>query len=185
MEPINDAVTHNIRQLREQRKMSLDALAEATGVSKSMLAQIERGIANPTISTVWKIANGLKIPFTQLVTKNQPDAETISIETIPVLLEDGGRYRNRPLFPYDASRRFEIYDIELDPGTVLEAAAHPKDTQEYLVVSQGEVTVTTGGQTLVANGNQAVRFKADSTHIYQNQTDLPCKLTMIISYGDS
>ena len=61
MEDINAVLAENLRRMRENRRLSLDAVARLTGVSKSMLGQIERGEVNPTVSTMWKIAGGLKV----------------------------------------------------------------------------------------------------------------------------
>ena len=58
MENFNIVFAKNLKRIREDRKLSLDKVADLTGVSKSMLGQIERGDSNPTITTVWKIANG-------------------------------------------------------------------------------------------------------------------------------
>ena len=60
LENIGHIVAENLKRLREERKLSLDAVAKCSGVSKSMLGQIERGVTNPTISTLWKLATGLK-----------------------------------------------------------------------------------------------------------------------------
>ena len=185
MHEINKAVAQNIRRLREQRKLSLDNLSVLTGVSKSMLAQIERGNTNPTISTVWKIADGLKIPFTQLVTDPKQDTETVALNDVAALAEDAGRYRNYPLFPFEASRQFEIYYIELDPGAMLQAAAHPEGTQEFLLVSTGTVEVEVDGQTLAADTDHAVRFRADMPHAYRNPGGAVCRLHMVIAYAQS
>ncbi len=59
-----EAISNNLRTIRESRNFSLDQLSELTGVSKSMLRQIETGKSSPTISTIWKIANGLRVSFT-------------------------------------------------------------------------------------------------------------------------
>ena len=53
MEDINAVLAENLRRMRENRRLSLDAVARLTGVSKSMLGQIERGEVNPTVSTMW------------------------------------------------------------------------------------------------------------------------------------
>ena len=63
MESMNKIVARNVKTLREKSNLSMDQLVRLSGVSKSMLAQIEKGEANPTISTLWKISNGLKVPF--------------------------------------------------------------------------------------------------------------------------
>lgn len=61
LKPIHLILANNLKLLREQRKLSLDKVAEMTGISKTMLGQIERGESSPSITTVWKIANGLKL----------------------------------------------------------------------------------------------------------------------------
>lgn len=67
MEEINLILAKNLKAFRESKKLSLERVAELTGVSKTMIGQIERGGSSPTITTIWKIANGLKISFTSLI----------------------------------------------------------------------------------------------------------------------
>ena len=89
---VNDVIAQNVRAARERKKLTLDGAAELTGVSRSMLAQIEKGEVNPTISVVWKIANGFKVSFTSLV---EPQSEGVSVLRCGAPLEeDGGRYHH-------------------------------------------------------------------------------------------
>ncbi len=104
MENLNIILATNLKQIREDRKLSLDNLAQITGVSKSMLGQIERGESNPTITTAWKIANGLKISFTELIKSTQENAVVIQKESIKPLVEDSGKYKGYPFFPYESER---------------------------------------------------------------------------------
>lgn len=182
MDNINEAVAINLKMIRDQKKLSLDALAKITGVSKSMLAQIERGHANPSISTVWRIANGLKLPFTELLARQEKDFEIIRKNEVPFLSEDDGRYRNYPMFPFDSVRRFEMYYIELDPGAFLEAEAHQENTHEFITVFTGRLEIGANNERLVVEKECAARFKADSPHSYKNIGDSICKLSMVISY---
>ena len=101
--------------------MSLDEVSRLSGVSKSMLGQIERGEVNPTISTVWKIACGLNVPYSELLSRPQVEREALNIADIRPVLEDEGRYRNYLLFPQEVGRRFEVLYIEIDAGGALEA----------------------------------------------------------------
>ena len=71
---INAVVSENARRLREEKRLTLDEAARLTGVSRSMLAQIEKGDVNPTISMVWKIDNGYKVSFTSLVLRPESGA---------------------------------------------------------------------------------------------------------------
>lgn len=91
-------------RIREQKKLTLDAAADATGVSRSMLAQIEKGDVNPTISVLWKIANGYKISFTSLVERKNDSVSVIRQSDFAPQKEDGGRYWNYPIFPFDERR---------------------------------------------------------------------------------
>ena len=63
MEKINEIVANNIAILRKKNRLSLEELGKLSGVSKSMLALIEKGDGNPTLGILWKIANGLGVPF--------------------------------------------------------------------------------------------------------------------------
>ena len=67
-------VAKNIRRLREESKLSMDELSKLSGVSKSMLAQIERGEGNPTISTLWKLS---KVPFDALTVRPKSPYERL------------------------------------------------------------------------------------------------------------
>lgn len=172
----------NLRRLREEKKLSLDRLAEMTGVSKSMLGQIERGESSPTVATVWKIAVGLKVSFTALINSPQPDTRVIQRNGIEPFVEDAGRYRLYPYFPYEEGRPFEIYTVELETGSHFSADAHAAGTQEFLTVFQGELTVMVGGEEFTVGAGNSIRFKADRPHAYRNTGDSLTKLSMVIHY---
>ena len=99
MEEINLIIAKNLKAFRESKKLSLEKVAEITGVSKTMIGQIERGESSPTITTIWKIANGLKISFTSLINNPQPDTKVILKSDVQTLFEDNGKYRLYPYFP--------------------------------------------------------------------------------------
>ena len=56
-----------LKESRKARNLSLDALAELSGVSRSMVSQIERGESSPTVSTLWNLTQALKLGFLMLV----------------------------------------------------------------------------------------------------------------------
>jgi transcriptional regulator with XRE-family HTH domain len=182
LENLNDIVAKNLRNIREEKKLSLDKVAELTGVSKSMLGQIERGESNPTITTVWKIANGLKISFTTLINTPQPDTVIIDRGDIEPLVEDNGRYRLYPHFPYEDGRRFEIYTVEIEKGGYLSADAHAEGTQEFITVFDGELTIRVDGQESAVKAGDSIRFKADKAHSYHNSGNMLVRLCLVISY---
>ncbi len=72
MENLARFLSTTLKQLRQQRGWSLSRLAEATGVSKAMLGQIERNESSPTVATLWKIATGLNVPFSTFILRRSP-----------------------------------------------------------------------------------------------------------------
>lgn len=182
MEDLTLRVAESLKRIREEKKLSLEKLSELTGVSKSMLGQIERGSSSPTIATVWKIANGLKVSFTSLLETPQADSLVIRRSDIQPLVQPGGKYRLYPLFPIEEGRRFEIYAIEIDPGGSLSAEPHPAGTQEFLTVFQGELLVRAGGQEYHAASGDAIRFRADRPHSYHNPSPETARISLAIHY---
>lgn len=182
MKNINYIISENLKRIREEKKLSLDALARLSGVSKSMLGQIERGDVNPTVSTVWKIANGVKVPFTELMTRPETEFEVVRKADIQVIEEDEGRYRNFAVFPFDPNRRFETYYIEMDPGSFLEAQPHMTGAEEFITVFSGVLTVCTAEEKSALAKGDSIRFKADRPHTYQNSENEICCFSILIFY---
>ena len=179
---VNNIIALNAKALREQRRLTLDAAAEATGVSRSMLAQIEKGDVNPTISVLWKIANGYKVSFTALMEQPQ-EASVAVLHSGEPLAEDGGRYLNYPAFAFDEAKGFETYRIVIKEGGSLQAQAHLKGAEEYITVFSGSVKITVGSEAYSLNAGDSIRFKADVPHAYANTSVGEAQLAMLIYYN--
>ncbi|MCJ7985524.1 helix-turn-helix domain-containing protein [Priestia sp. OVL9] len=76
MDAIQDIIAKNLVKLRKNRNLTLDQVSELTGVSKAMLAQIEKGKSSPTVTTLWKIANGLQVSFSVFMKEDTGCAES-------------------------------------------------------------------------------------------------------------
>ena len=155
MDPVNFAVAQNIKRLREKQKLSMDELSRLSGVSKSMLAQIERGDGNPTLSSLWKIANGMRVPFDALTARPKPDYQIICLPDIQPILEDEGR-------------RFSVYYMELDPGSFWRSDPHIVGTIEFITLIRGTLEIVAGEQTFTIRPGESIRFPGDTVHSYRN-----------------
>lgn len=184
MDDIHLVLAKNLKSLRDRKRMSLDKVAELTGVSKTMLGQIERGESNPTINTVWKIANGLKASFTSLINEPVPDAAVIPAEQVQVLHEDKGRFRIYTFFSFDEKRRFEMYNIELDKGGYLSSEPHREGTEESITLFEGELTIRVNQEEYTIKKGDAIRFMADRSHSYHNSGNDMVRLCMVIYYPE-
>ena len=110
------AIGEKLKEIRRRKKLSLDEVSHLTEVSKPMLGQIERGQSVPTITTLWKIATGLKTPLSSFLEERQADYTVISIDKSKVISENDGKMRAYPLFTYDPVRSVEIFFIVFDSG---------------------------------------------------------------------
>ena len=176
---INHIIATNLKLQREKNGLSLDKLAALTGVSKSMLGQIERGVSSPSISVLWKIANGLKISFTSLTKPSQKEIK-IYTKNEPIIADDG-RYILHSVIPFDEDAKFETYFVEMKKDAYLKAEAHFTGTKEYVHVQEGRLEMIVDGKSNIVEANQAITYHADVIHEYRNLAD-STKFSLIIKY---
>lgn len=176
----------NLRRLRSRRNLSLEKLAQLSGVSRAMLGQIELGQSAPTVNVLWKIGTALEVPFSALIT-SRPTASVhvMRADQAKHLASSDGSFVSRALFPFDEPRRVEFYELRLAPGGVERADPHPPGTVENLVVSRGSVEIETGGTVHALGPGDAVVFEADTPHAYRNPGDAEAQLYLVMTYADT
>ena len=179
---VTNIVASNVKSIREQKKLTLDAAAELTGVSRSMLAHIEKGDVNPTISVLWKIANGYKVSFTSLVERRDGGVCVVRQTDIEPLKEDDGKYLNYPVFAFDEKTLFETYRIIIEPSGKLCAQPHLSGSEEYITVFAGEVEIALAGERFRLAKGDSIHFLADVPHTYHNPGSGRAELSMLIYY---
>lgn len=184
MEDIFLIVAQNLKQIRNERNLSINELAEMCGLSKSMLSQIERGGGNPTLGTLWKIANALSLPFDALVKRKNADCELINLFNISPILEDEGKTKNYSVFPDDGTRNFAVYFLVLEPKSAWSSEPHVRGTTEFITVVEGLLELTIGTAKMVIKKEESIRFSADVPHAYKNIAEGVTKLHMILSRQD-
>ncbi len=183
MDRLQQALATNLKELREQRGLSLDKLASMTKVSKSMLGQIERGESNPTLGTVWKIANGLHIGLTELIKEKQSEYVIIRKKDVPCFEEDLGKCQVFPYFTYEDGRPYEVYLVNVAPQGYIHAEPHPKGSIENVTVQEGCVSIRVEEDEFLLEAGDAARFLGDVEHVYHNTGEEMVRLCVVIYYG--
>ncbi len=176
------SIGEKLKKIRTSQNLTLDDVAKITTVSKPMLGQIERGQSSPTINTLWKIATGLKVPLSSLLQDQQVEYTVATMQTENVVIEDNGRMRAYPLFAYDPVRNAETFYIEFDPGCNHHSEKHQDGVEEYIFVLQGKLKICLNGKTVTVEEKQALRFKADTSHVYSNPFEEICMVNNMIFY---
>ena len=168
MKNLNLIIGNKLKDIRNKRNLSLDEVAKLTGVSKAMLGQIERGQSNPTVSTLWKIATGLKVSFSLFIDENQDDLKVIDQKDITPIIEDNNRMRLYTIFPFDANKGFEIFTIELEPGCNHISTPHNDEVEEYIIVTEGQIEIDINDKKFVLQKGNSIKFMANKPHTYKN-----------------
>ena len=158
MDYLTENVAVNLKRIRQSKGMSLDQASEQTGVSKSMLSQIENDQASPSVGTL-----------EELIATPLVDSYLVTPEDLVPTKEMEGQYTVWTCFPYEDTRLVEIYRIDIEPGGTYVSGGHGEKTREYLVVTDGVMTVECNGKEHEIHLKQAFRFETDQTHIYRNR----------------
>jgi XRE family transcriptional regulator, regulator of sulfur utilization len=178
-------VGETIQRLRNERKLTLDDLSRAAGVSKSMLSEIERDKANPTIAVAWRLTNALGISLDQLFAQQRP-AEAIRVagpHDIPTLSGDNGGYQLRVWGPIELAGKFEWYELTLQSGAALTSSAHEPGTREHLTVLNGSIEVDASGATRRLKAGDTARYAADESHAIRNVGRAEARALLIVIHG--
>ena len=182
MEAIHLKIGEKLKTLRTAHALTLDDVSSLTGVSKPMLGQIERGQSVPTVTTLWKIATGLKAPLSYFLEMPQAEYRIVAPEPSTVVQGDGGKMRAYPLFTYDPVRSVETFYIVFAPGCRHFSDKHSDGVEEHIFVLQGALRLVLGDKTVDVSEKQAVRFRADISHAYQNLSQRECAVYNTIFY---
>jgi len=167
LDRLNILVSENIKRIRQEKNLSLGDLAKLSDVSKSMLAQIERGEGNPTLSTLWKIANGMQVSFNTLIAQPKLPYKVTKLAEIEPILDMNGGLKNYSLFS-DIENNFSVYQIEVGKEISWISEAHLRGTAEFVIVIQGTLEIKLEEKTFILKKGENLWFKADVPHSYCN-----------------
>jgi len=166
-----------VKILRKKQRKSLQALGDEIGVSRSLLSQIERGEANPSINTLWNLADALGIHVGELF--RSKDEEGLIVESAEIRdVSEGVRCY---LLSSRVLGSVEIAYLEYSPGgsSGKQPAHHPG--MEYLLVLDGKVEVTVGDRTFPLKQNNGIRYSARVPHSTTNAGRARARVLVIMT----
>jgi transcriptional regulator with XRE-family HTH domain len=179
---ISQILGQNLHRLRTERQLSLGQLAEKSGLSKVMLSQIEKGTSNPTVNTLWKIANGLGVSYSALMESHTQEIEVVRHDEVPVQADEDGAYRLGCYFGSTQERGFDIYEDELDCGAKHRTEGYGPRTEEFLIVQTGTLAMEVAGTEHVLSPGDAIHFDASLPHAYRNTGSETVRMTIVNTY---
>ena len=160
-------VPARLKTARKDKGRSLEAVAKLSGVSKSMLSQIERGESSPTIATLWNLTRALQVDFAGLLDDETADnaiKNVMRANRTPTIDSQGEGCRIRILSPPDQAGELEVYEIQFTANGALISEPHQIGCHEHLTVLEGALKVTAGKEIVDLNKGDTVRYAADCNH---------------------
>jgi transcriptional regulator with XRE-family HTH domain len=172
-----------LQRLRLARGLTLEDLSRIAGVSKSMLSQIEREKANPTIAITWRLANALGVAIGELLADVEKDIETIRIidaHETPTLPGAHAGYILRILGPMELAGKYEWYELTLAPGGELVSQPHDPGTTEHLTLLHGSMELEVGNSKKKVKLGATARYPADQHHAIRNPGKTEAKGLLVV-----
>lgn len=168
-----------LKKYRKEKNMSLDDLAELTGVSKLTLGNIERGETNPTLGMIWKISKGISLPLLALFKSEDP----VSLYRAGEGLRFSNAQKNWIIEPVFKSNDIEMCRAYLQPNSSYYPEGHHVNTTEIATVMTGSIEIQVNGEIYTLNQYDTMSFRADYAHSYTNHTNSETVLHISLKYG--
>jgi transcriptional regulator with XRE-family HTH domain len=169
-ETINEHLGRRVKKLRADRGWSLDNLAQASGVSRSMLSEIEREKANPTLAVTYRISSAFGMSIAELIESSEKQAaiQVVRASDRAQVYRSDKNCQIRTLSPLNLEKDVEFYEVTLRPGGELRSTAHYEGTREFLTVEGGSVRVESGSDQMELTRGDSATYRADVPHAIVN-----------------
>lgn len=181
---VDDILTHlpaRLKEARSKKGLSLEGVANLSGVSRSMVSQIERGESSPTISTLWNLTRALQVDFAGLLqdADTQDQIDVLRVSDVPAIENMGQKCRVSILSPPEEAGGHEVYDVQFDVGGTLKSQPHARGTREQLTVLEGSVRVVSGTVSDTLSQGDTARYAADVPHSI-SASEGPARVFLIV-----
>ncbi|MBM4290249.1 MAG: helix-turn-helix domain-containing protein [Deltaproteobacteria bacterium] len=177
-----EALGPTVQRLRRAAGYTLSALADESGIAKSILSRIENNETNPTLSTVLRLSQALNARVEELI--GGEDARPalrahLRPAQLPLLVSDDGLCELRITGDLDAVEWAQTYELSARPGGHLASSPHPAGTVESLYVREGRAGVAVGGERAEAAAGELLRYRGDLPHAITALGDVTLRATLV------
>jgi transcriptional regulator with XRE-family HTH domain len=160
-------IAASIRRERDRAGLSLTELARRAGIAKSTLSQLESGVGNPGVETLWALSVALGVPFSRLVDQPRPVVRVIRAGEGPVTYAERASYAATLLASCPPGARRDIYRIQVQPGQPRLSDPHNPGTTEHVVLATGRALVGPAGQPADISPGDYISYPGDAPHIFK------------------
>jgi transcriptional regulator with XRE-family HTH domain len=173
-----------LRAQRRARGLGLERLAELSGVSRSMVSDVERGAKTPTVLVLDRLATALGTSIARLLDEPEGDGVVLLPRARQRVVRDPAGWERRILSPVLAGVEFEFMRTVLGPGVDAgEFPPHRAGSREYVAVEEGRLALTIDGQLCTLDSGDSVYYPGDRRHAFANETETDCVYYLVMELG--
>ena len=185
---LNERIAERVRDLRAVERLSLDALASKSGVSRSMISLIERGESSPTAVVLEKIAAALNVTLASLF---EPSAKASRTATEPISRrkdqqewqDPGSGYIRRNISPAQVAQPIRIIEVHFPPAQRVAFESTGRDVRVYqqIWILEGSMNIGMGDQTYRLNEGDCLAIQLDRPMMFHNPTRKAARYAVVIA----
>jgi len=181
---VNERIAAQVRRLRGERGLSLDALSSQCGVSRSMLSLIERGETSPTAVVLDKLAAGLGVPLASLFDAPEGGLDPVARYADQVTWQDPhSGYLRRNVSPEGAQTPTRIVEVTFPPQArvTYEAGARSPAVVQQIWMLAGQMQVAYGSQSWLLETGDCLAIPLDAPNAFHNPGDVPARYAVVLT----
>jgi transcriptional regulator with XRE-family HTH domain len=173
-----------VRARRHARGLALEQLADLSGVSRSMVSDVERGAKTPTVLVLDRLATALGTSIARLLDEPAGDAFVLLRSTQQRVVRDPAGWERRILSPVLPGVEFEFMRTVLGSGVDAgEFLPHQSGSREYVAVESGRLMLTVDGRVSTLGAGDSAYFPGDCHHAFANSEDTECVYYLAMDLG--
>jgi transcriptional regulator with XRE-family HTH domain len=183
MSDLHDRIAARVRALRQERGLSLEAMAARCDVSRSMLSLIERGESNPTAVVLERIATGLGVPLASLFDPGEEPGDPVARRADqPRWRDPQSGYVRRNVSPAGAGSPLRIVEVEFPAGAEIayETGAREPRMHQQVWVLDGALEVRVGDARHALGAGDCLAMRLDRPVAFRNATGRPARYAVAI-----
>lgn len=181
---LNEGIAQRVRELRGARGLSLDALSDQCGVSRSMLSLIERAQTSPTAVVLDKLAAGLGVPLAELFESGRRQEEPVARRAGQAVWRDPhSGYLRRQVSPSGLTTPTQIVEVEFPPRArvTYEAGARSPQVLQQVWMLEGRMEIAHGDAHYALEAGDCLAFPLDRPNAFHNPGDVPARYAVVLT----
>ncbi|HBF31526.1 XRE family transcriptional regulator [Rhizobium sp.] len=185
IDDLNSTISERLKALRTAKGLTLDQLADQSGVSRAMISRIERGEASPTASLLARLCSALGQSLSVFFASTENGAPLTRRASQPVWQDPETGYRRRSVSPPGTGSRVDVVEVEFPPGATVRFASQPasRNQWQHVWLFEGRMELTVGDVVHVLDAGDCLYMNIGDVHAFHNPTPHIARYAVIIDLG--